>query len=91
MSLAAFHSLNYSMFKLARGHAERGLAAQSEPQQAEFDAETDGCTAMRHQREVGTGWFDAVAVTASGGKFSTMAMGGSTDTEQFHGTHEAVM
>ncbi len=84
VTLAGFHSLNYSMFRLARGYAERGMAAYSELQQAEFAAEAEGYTATRHQREVGTGWFDAVAVTASGGTSSTTAMGGSTETEQFH-------
>ena len=84
VTLAGFHSLNYSMFKLARGYAERGMAAYSELQQDEFAMEADGYTATRHQREVGTGWFDAVAVTAGGGASSTTAMAGSTETEQFH-------
>ena len=60
------------------------MAAYSELQQAEFASEAEGYTATRHQREVGTGWFDAVAVTASGGKSSTTAMAGSTEAEQFH-------
>ena len=84
VTLAGFHSLNLSMFKLARGYKERGMAAYSELQQEEFASETEGYTATRHQREVGTGWFDAVAVAASGGKSSTTAMAGSTETEQFH-------
>ncbi len=84
VTLAGFHSLNYSMFKLARSYAERGMAAYSELQQDEFAMETDGYTATRHQREVGTGWFDAVAVTAGGGASSTTAMAGSTEAEQFH-------
>jgi len=84
VTLAGFHSLNHSMFTLARGYKERGMAAYSELQQAEFASEADGYTATRHQREVGTGWFDAVAVTASGGKSSTTAMAGSTETAQFH-------
>ncbi|MBB3173540.1 isocitrate lyase [Endobacter medicaginis] len=84
VTLAGFHSLNYSMFQLAHGYARRGMAAYSELQQAEFAAEGLGYTATRHQREVGTGYFDAVATTASGGKSSTTAMGGSTETEQFH-------
>ena len=91
VTLAGFHSLNYSMFKLARGYAERGMAAYSELQQAEFAAELEGYTATRHQREVGTGWFDAVAVTASGGTSSTTAMGGSTEAEQFRASHESVI
>ena len=84
VTLAGFHSLNHSMFTLARGYKERGMAAYSELQQAEFASEADGYTATRHQREVGTGWFDAVATTAAGGKSSTTAMSGSTETAQFH-------
>ena len=84
VTLAGFHSLNHSMFTLARGYKERGMAAYSELQQAEFASEADGYTATRHQREVGTCWFDAVATTASGGKSSTTAMAGSTETEQFY-------
>ena len=84
VTLAGFHSLNYSMFQLANGYRERGMAAYSELQQAEFAAESAGYTATRHQREVGTGWFDAVATTAAGGASSTTAMAGSTETEQFH-------
>ena len=84
VTLAGFHSLNHSMFTLARGYKERGMAAYSELQQAEFASEPDGYTATRHQREVGTGWFDAVAVAASGGQSSTTAMAGSTETAQFH-------
>ena len=67
VTLAGFHSLNLSMFKLARGYEERGMAAYSELQQAEFAAEADGYTATRHQREVGVGYFDAVAMAVSGG------------------------
>jgi len=84
VTLAGFHSLNHSMFTLAKGYKERGMAAYSELQQAEFASEADGYTATRHQREVGTGWFDAVATTAAGGQSSTTAMAGSTETEQFH-------
>ncbi|GBR08076.1 isocitrate lyase [Acetobacter oeni] len=84
VTLAGFHALNYSMFRLAHGYAERGMAAYSELQQAEFAAEADGYTATRHQREVGTGWFDAVASIASGGQSSTTAMHGSTEHDQFH-------
>ena len=85
VTLAGFHSLNLSMFKLASGYKDRGMAAYSELQQEEFASEAQGYTATRHQREVGTGWFDAVAVAASGGRSSTTAMAGSTETEQFHG------
>ncbi len=87
VTLAGFHSLNYSMFTLAKGYAERGMEAYSELQQAEFAAEAQGYTATRHQREVGTGYFDAVAVAVSAGKSSTTAMAGSTETEQFHDHH----
>jgi isocitrate lyase len=84
VTLAGFHSLNLSMFNLARGYRERGMAAYSELQQAEFAAEADGYTATRHQREVGVGYFDAVAMAISGGKSSTTALSGSTEAAQFH-------
>jgi len=84
VTLAGFHALNYSMFELARGYSRRGMGAYSELQQAEFDAEKNGYTATRHQREVGTGYFDAVAVAISAGKASTTAMAGSTEHDQFH-------
>jgi isocitrate lyase len=84
VTLAGFHSLNYSMFKLAHGYKERGMAAYSELQQAEFAAESEGYTATRHQREVGVSYFDAVATAAAGGHSSTTAMAHSTEAEQFH-------
>ncbi len=84
VTLAGFHSLNLSMFNLARGYSERGMAAYSELQQAEFAAEAAGYTATRHQREVGVGYFDAVAMTISGGSASTTAFAGSTEEAQFH-------
>jgi len=84
VTLAGFHSLNLSMFNLARGYKDRGMAAYSELQQAEFAAETEGYTATRHQREVGVGYFDAVAMAISGGKSSTTAFAGSTEADQFH-------
>jgi len=83
VTLAGFHSLNLSMFKLARGYAERGMGAYSELQQAEFAAEAEGFTAVRHQREVGVGYFDAVATAASGGTASTTALATSTEAAQF--------
>ncbi|PAK42578.1 isocitrate lyase [Peribacillus simplex] len=83
VTLAGFHSLNHSMFNLALGYKERGMAAYSELQQAEFASEPDGYTATRHQREVGTGYFDEVAQVVSGGTSSTTALAGSTETEQF--------
>ncbi len=84
ITLAGFHSLNLSMFNLSRGYRERGMAAYSELQQAEFAAEAEGYTATRHQREVGVGYFDAVAMAISGGKSSTTALAGSTEADQFH-------
>jgi isocitrate lyase len=84
VTLAGFHSLNHSMFLLAKGYAARGMAAYSELQQAEFASERDGYTATRHQREVGVGYFDAVALAISGGRSSTTAMAHSTETDQFH-------
>jgi isocitrate lyase len=84
VTLAGFHSLNLAMFNLARAYSERGMAAYSELQQAEFAAERAGYTATRHQREVGVGYFDAVAVTISGGHSSTTAFAGSTEQHQFH-------
>jgi isocitrate lyase len=86
VTLAGFHSLNLSMFKLARDYRERGMAAYSELQEAEFAAEAKGYTATRHQREVGVGYFDAVATVISGGHSSTTALAGSTETEQFSET-----
>jgi isocitrate lyase len=84
VTLAGFHALNYSMFDLARGYKERGMAAYSELQQAEFAAEPQGYTATKHQREVGTGYFDEVAQAIAGGMSSTTALAGSTEEEQFH-------
>ncbi|MGG0185750.1 isocitrate lyase [Bacillus rhizoplanae] len=83
VTLAGFHSLNYGMFELARGYKERGMAAYSELQQAEFAAEQHGYSATRHQREVGTGYFDEVAQVITGGTSSTTALKGSTEEEQF--------
>jgi isocitrate lyase len=84
VTLAGFHSLNLAMFELARDYCERGMAAYSELQQAEFAAEADGYTATRHQREVGVGYFDAVAMAISGGRSSTTALAESTEAAQFH-------
>jgi isocitrate lyase len=85
VTLAGFHSLNFGMFELARGYAERQMAAYSELQEAEFAAEARGYTATRHQREVGTGYFDAVSIAITGGASSTTAMGESTEAAQFKG------
>ncbi len=84
VTLAGFHSLNHAMFQLARGYRQRGMAAYSELQQAEFSAEAEGYTATRHQREVGVSYFDAVAMAVSGGRSSTTAFAGSTEMDQFH-------
>ena len=83
VTLAGFHSLNHGMFELARGYKDRGMAAYSELQNAEFASEADGYTATRHQREVGTGYFDAVSVAIKGGASSTTALSGSTEEAQF--------
>jgi isocitrate lyase len=83
VTLAGFHALNHGMFELALGYKDRGMAAYSELQQAEFASESKGYTATRHQREVGTGYFDLVATTISAGKSSTTAMSESTEHAQF--------
>jgi isocitrate lyase len=83
VTLAGFHALNYSMFNLAHGYKERGMSAYSELQQAEFALESKGYEATRHQREVGTGYFDEVAQVISGGKSTTIALAESTETKQF--------
>ena len=83
VTLAGFHALNHSMFELARGYKEEGMAAYSRLQQNEFASEQYGYSATRHQREVGTGYFDEVAQVISGGTSSTTALKGSTEAEQF--------
>ena len=83
VTLAGFHSLNHGMFELASGYRDRGMAAYSELQQAEFASEAFGYTATRHQREVGTGYFDAIATAISAGQASTVALKESTEAAQF--------
>ncbi|HEY0139919.1 MAG TPA: isocitrate lyase [Thermoanaerobaculia bacterium] len=83
VTLAGFHALNHSMFELARQYREEGMAAYSRLQQAEFASEANGYTATRHQREVGTGYFDEVAKIVSSGESSTTALAGSTEAAQF--------
>jgi isocitrate/methylisocitrate lyase len=83
ITLAGFHSLNESMFELARGYAEEGMTAYVRLQEREFALESEGYTATRHQREVGAGYFDLVAQAVSGGESSTLALKGSTEQEQF--------
>jgi isocitrate lyase len=83
ITLAGFHALNYGMFDLADGYRDRGMEAYSELQQKEFDAESRGYTATKHQREVGAGYFDEVAQVVAGGMASTTALTGSTEEAQF--------
>ena len=86
ITLAGFHALNYGMFELAHGYARRQMSAFVELQQKEFAAAEIGFTAVKHQREVGTGYFDAVTQTIEGGQSSTTALTGSTEEAQFeHG------
>ena len=86
ITLAGFHALNYSMFNLAHGYARRQMSAFVELQESEFAAADRGFTAVKHQREVGTGYFDAVTQAIQNGQSSTTALKGSTEEEQFHGT-----
>ena len=86
ITLAGFHALNYSMFDLARGYAAEGMPAYVRLQDAEFAAEQAGYTATRHQREVGTGYFDLVTSAIAPGA-STVALAGSTESEQFTAAH----
>ena len=83
ITLAGFHALNHSMFQLARGYRDRQMSAYVELQEAEFAAESEGYTATRHQREVGTGYFDQLTQAISGGESSLSALSGSTEEEQF--------
>jgi isocitrate lyase len=85
ITLAGFHSLNAAMFELARGYVEDGMPAYVRVQEREFELEEHGYTATRHQREVGAGYFDAVAQLISGGRSSTLALKGSTEEAQFQG------
>lgn len=84
ITLAGFHTLNFSMFQLAKAYRAQGMSAYAELQSEEFAAETEGYTATKHQREVGTGYFDDVAQVISQGESSTTALHGSTEHEQFH-------
>jgi isocitrate lyase len=83
VTLAGFHALNYSMFELAHGYAREGMTAYSRLQEKEFMSADKGYTAVRHQRFVGTGYFDEVAQTIANGQSSTTALNGSTEDEQF--------
>jgi isocitrate lyase len=86
VTLAGFHALNHGMFDLARGYAAEGMTAYTRLQEAEFGDEVHGYTATRHQREVGTGYFDAVKQVITGGASSTLALEGSTEEAQFEAT-----
>lgn len=86
VTLAGFHALNHSMFDLSKRYLEHGMLAYCELQKAEFGAEKDGYTAVRHQREVGTGYFDEVSRVISDGQASTLALKGSTEEAQFTGS-----
>jgi isocitrate lyase len=96
VTLAGFHSLNMSMFHLARGYAQAGMTAYSKLQQEEFAAQELGYRAVTHQRFVGTGYFDEIAQVVSGGASSTTALAGSTEAAQFqaaengHAAHQVV-
>ena len=84
ITLAGFHSLNHGMFELANAYRTEHMTAYSRLQEAEFASEAKGYTATKHQREVGTGYFDEVAQAISGGLASTLALAGSTEAQQFH-------
>jgi isocitrate lyase len=90
VTLAGFHVLNYGMFDLARRYATEGMAAYAPLQEAEFAAEALGYTATKHQREVGTGYFDTVTQVIQGGRSSVTALTGSTEEAQFHGSRPAL-
>ncbi len=83
VTLAGFHSLNHGMFELANGYRERGMAAYAELQTREFASEAQGYSATRHQREVGTGYFDEVMKVVTDGSSSTVALSESTEAKQF--------
>jgi len=83
ITLAGFHVQNYSVFKFAQNYKKDGMAAYSKIQQQEFEAEKDGYTAVKHQREVGASYFDNISQIISAGQSSTTAMSGSTESEQF--------
>jgi len=83
ITLAGFHLNNYATFKLAQAYKKNGMAAYSKLQEEEFEAEKDGYTSTKHQREAGTSYFDAVSQALTQGKSSTIAMEGSTEKDQF--------
>jgi isocitrate lyase len=85
ITLAGWHLVNYHTFDLARAYAEEGMPAYVRLQREEFAREADGYTATKHQREAGTGYFDQVLTTITGGDAATAALAGSTEAEQFGG------
>jgi isocitrate lyase len=85
ITLAGFHTLNHSMFELARGYREHGMTAYADLQEREFASEDDGFTAVQHQQEVGAGYFEEVAMAITGGESETTALSGSTEESQFQG------
>ena len=85
ITLAGWHALNHSMFELAKAYTESDMTGYVALQTKEFESEQDGYTATRHQREVGTGYFDQIATVISSGKSSTTAMAQSTEHDQFKG------
>ena len=89
ITLAGFHSLNLSMFELARGYRDDAMSAYVALQEREFELEEEGYTATRHQREVGAGYFDQVMEVVSGGASSTLALHGSTEEQQFEAERSA--
>ncbi|MCA9542403.1 MAG: malate synthase A, partial [Myxococcales bacterium] len=89
VTLAGFHQLNHGMFELARGYREDGMRSYADLQDAEFASEAVGYTATRHQREVGTGYFDRVRQAIDGGESATTAMKDSTEKAQFGANHGA--
>jgi isocitrate lyase len=91
ITLAGFHVLNASMFELARGYAAEGMTAYVRLQEREFELEAEGYTAVKHQAEVGTGYFDHVSTVVSGGKASTLALKGSTEEAQFEEPDQPIL
>jgi isocitrate lyase len=85
ITLAGFHTLNHSMFELARGYRDRGMTAYADLQEREFASEDAGFTAVKHQQEVGAGYFEEVAMAITGGDSETTALSGSTEESQFQG------
>ena len=85
ITLAGFHTLNHSMFELARGYRQNGMSAYADLQEREFASEDAGFTAVKHQQEVGAGYFEEVAMAITGGDSETTALSGSTEESQFKG------